>query len=172
MLKHHDGIKAAVPHFRGSVVSGFKSEVVLHTFIAALGRSSSVVLQFPLLRISGRDVEESGVVLHGKMDSTAPFGFGTGDGTGAVFGLAVHERAAELGTVPGKIHTVMAHFKAGHANGHTVRTNGKIIFIFELNAPAIIERNEGHDTLPAAVFVDRHSVVGGIKEQLGDLAVR
>ena len=58
------------------------------------------------------------------MDGAAPFGVRTGVGTGAGSGAAVHERAAELGTALRKYHTVMAHFKAGHANGHTVQTNG------------------------------------------------
>ena len=172
MLEHHGGVETAIPHFRGAVMPGFKSEVVLHAFIAAFGRSSGVVLQLPLLRISGRDVDESGVVLHGKMDSTAPFGVGAGVGTGAGFGAAVYERAAELGTVFGKLHTVMAHFKAGQADRDAVWTNGEIVFIFELHTPAIIERNEGYDALPAAVFVDGHGVVGGVKEQFGDSVLR
>ena len=66
----------------------------------------------------------------------------------------------------------MVHYKTGHTDEHTVRANGEIIFIFELHPPAIIERNKGHNALPAAVFVDGHSVVGGIKEQLGDFVLR
>ena len=86
VLEHHGGIETAIPHFRGAVVSGFKSEVVLYALVAALGGSSGVVLQFPLLRISGRDVDESGVVFHGEMDGATPFGVGARGGTGAVFG--------------------------------------------------------------------------------------
>ena len=172
MVEHHGSVETAIPHFRRAVASGFQSKVVLHAFVAALGGSSGVVLQFPFLRNPGRDVDEPGVVLPGKVDGAAPLGVRTGVGTGADFGAAIHQRAAELGAVLGKFHTVMAHFKAGHTDGHTVRTNGKIIFVFELNAPFIIERNEGHDALPAAVFVDGHSVVDEIKEQLGDFAVR
>lgn len=172
MLEGHGGIEATIPHFRGAVASSFKSEVVLYTFIAALRRSSGVVLQFPLLRISGRDVDESGVVLHGKMDSAAPIGVRAGTGAGAGFGAAVHERAAELGAMLGKFHTVMAHFKTSHTEGHTVWANGKIIFILELYAPAIVEVNEGHNAMPAAVFVDGHSVMGGVQNELGDFVLR
>ena len=168
MLEHHGGVEAAIPQFRGAVASGFKSEVVLHTLVAAFRGSSGIILQLPLFRISGRDVEEPGIVLHGKVDGAAPFGVGAWVRTGARFGAAVHQGTAEFGTAFGKVHAVMAHFKTSHANGHTVGTNGEIIFIFELNAPLFIECNEGHDTLPAAVFIDRHSIMGGVKEQLGD----
>ena len=164
MLEHHGGVEAAIPHFRGAMASEFKSEVVLHAFVAALGGGSGVVLQFPLLRIPGRDVDEPGVVLHGKMDGAAPLGVRAGVGTGAELGAAVHERAAELGTALGKFHTVMAHFKTGCADGHTVRANSEIMFIFELYTPLLIEGNEGYNALPAAVFIDRHSVMGGVKE--------
>ena len=101
MLEHHGGIETAIPHFRGAVVSGFQSEVDLHALVAAFGGSPGVVHQFPLHRISGRDIDESGVVLHGKMDGTAPFGIRAGGGTGAGLGTAVHERAAELGAMLG-----------------------------------------------------------------------
>ena len=124
---------------------GFKSKVDLHTLVAAFGGSSCVVLQFPLLGISGRDVEESGVVLHGKMDGTTPFGVGAGDGTGAIIGMAVHEGAAELGTALGKFHTVMAHFKAGHTDRYAVRANEEVILVFELYASLFIEVNKGHN---------------------------
>ena len=112
------------------------------------------------------------VVPDGKMDGTAPFGVRAGIGTRAGFGAAVYERATEFGTVLGKFHTVMTHFKTGRADGHTVRANSEIIFIFELYAPLFVEGNERNDALPAAVFVNRHSVMCGVKEQLGDFVVR
>ena len=61
------------------------------------------------------------------------------------YSLAVHQRAAELGAMLGKFHTVMAHFKTGHADRDSIRANREIIFIFELYAPAIIEVNKGHN---------------------------
>ena len=145
MLEHHGGVEAAIPHFRGAVASRFQSEVDLHALVAAFGGSPGDVLQFPLHRIPGRDVDEPGIVLHGKMDGAAPFGVRAGVGAGAELGSAVHERAAELGTALGKFHTVMAHFKTGCADGDTVRANGEIMFIFEFHAPLFIEVDKGHN---------------------------
>ena len=54
------------------------------------------------------------------MDSAAPFGVRAGGGTGAGLGAAVHEWATEFGAALGKFHTVMAHFKTGRADGHSV----------------------------------------------------
>ena len=105
------------------------------------------------------------------MDGAVPLGVRAGVGTGAGFGVAIHERAVELGTALRKFHAVMAHFKTDRADGHTVRAKGEIIFVLEFHAPAFIEGNEGYDTLPAAVFVDGHSVVSGVKEQFGDLVL-
>ena len=172
MLEHHSCVEAAIPHFRGTVASGFKSKIDFHALITTLRRSSGIILQFPLFRIPGRDVNEPGVVLHGKMDRAAPFGVRAGTGAGAGFGAAVHERTAELGPALGKLHTVMLHFKTGHADRDAVWANGEIIFIFELHAPLFIESNEGNDVLPAAVFVDGHSVMGGVQNELGDFVLR
>ena len=139
MLKHHGGVETAIPHFRGTVAAGFKGEVVLYTLVAAFRGGSGIILQLPLFRISGWDVEESGIILHGKMDGAAPFGDGAWVRTRTGFGAADHQGTAELGTAFGKLHAVMAHFKAGRADRYTVGTNGEISFIFELNAPLFIE---------------------------------
>ena len=172
MLKHHGGIETAIPHFRGAVVSGFKSEVDFQALIASLRGSSGVVFQFPLFGIPGRDVNEPGVVLHGKMDSAAPFGVRAGSGASAGFGAAVHQRAAEFRPVFGKLHTVMSHFETGHADRDVVRANGEIIFILEIHAPLFIQGNKGNNILPTAVFVDGHGVVGRVKKQFGDFVLR
>ena len=129
MLEHHGGVETAIPHFRGTVASGFQSEVDFQAFVAAFGGSSGVVLQFPFLRISERDVDKSGVVLHGKMDCAAPFSVRAGTRARAGHGAAVHERAAKFGTALGKLHAAMAHGKTRRADGYAVRANGEIIFI-------------------------------------------
>lgn len=168
MLEHHGGVETAIPHFRGAVVSVFQLEVILHALVAAFGGSPGVVLNLPFLGISGRDVDEPWVVLGGKMDGAAPFGVRAGVGAGAGLGAAVHQRAAELGAMLGYLHTIMAHFKTGHADGDAVRPNGEIIFVLEFHALLFVESDEGDDALPTAVFIDRHSVMGRVKEQFGD----
>ena len=74
MLEHHRGIETAVPHFRGAVMAVLQIEVVLHALVAALGRSSGIVLQFPFLRIPGWDIDQPGVILHRKMNGPTILG--------------------------------------------------------------------------------------------------
>ena len=151
------------------MTSAFKSEVILRTLVAAFGGSSCIVLQLPLLRIPGRDVEESGAVLHSKMYGAAPFGARAGSMAETGLGAAIYAWAAELGTVLGCFHAVMTHFRICHADRDAIRANGEIILVFELYVPLFVQINERGNTLSAVVVVNRYGVMGGVKEQLGDL---
>lgn len=66
----------------------------------------------------------------------------------------------------------MVHFKTGQADRDIVRADGEIVFVFEFHATLFVECDKGNDVLPAAVLVDRQSVMGGVKEQLGNHVLR
>lgn len=153
-------------------MSSLKGKVILYSFVAAFRGSPGIVLQLPKLRIPGRDVEESGIVFHGKMYGSATFGVRAGSMAETGLSAAIHARAAELGAMLRYFYAVMAHFKTGHADRDAVVVNGEIILVFEFYAPLFVQSNKRDDALSAAVFVNRHGVMGGVKKQLRDLVFR
>lgn len=106
------------------------------------------------------------------MYGSAAFGVRAGSMAETGLSAAIHARAAKLGTVLRCFHAVMAHFKTSHADRDAIGANGEIILVFELYAPFFVQINERNDALSAAVFVNRHGVMGGVKKQLGDLVFR
>lgn len=82
---------------------------------------------------------------------------------------AIHAWAAKLGTMLRCFHAIMAHFKTSHADRDAVGANGEIILVFELYAPLFVQVNKRDNALSAAVFINRHGVMGGVKKQLRDL---
>ena len=172
MDEHHGGEETAIPHFRGTVAAEFKGKVVFQALVAAFRGSTGIVLALPLRRIPWGDIEEPWVIFTGKVNSTAEFGVGTGIFAGAKAGTAIHEGAAKLGTVFGSFAAVMAHFKTGQTDGDAVGTNGEIVFVSEFNAPFFIEIDKRDNAVPAAILVDWHGIVSGIKEKFGNLVFR
>ncbi len=73
MLEHHGCEQAAVPHLRGTMVTIFQMKIVFQALVAAFGGSPGIVGQFPLLRISWRDVNKARVVFRSKVNCAAKF---------------------------------------------------------------------------------------------------
>ena len=148
MEEHHGHIEAAVPHFGGAMMTVFQMKILFQALVAAFGRCAGLVFVFPLLRITWRDVDQSGVIFPDKMDRPSKFGIRARLGARAEAGGAVHKRAAVLGPVFGVFNAVMAHLETGAADRNAVRADGEIVFIFELGSTFVVEVNERRDALP------------------------
>ncbi len=172
MLEHHRGIETAIPHFRRTVMTVFQEKIFLQTFIAAFRGCAGFILVFPFNRIPRWEVNEPWVIFQGKMDSSAEFGIGTGTLARANAGGTVHKRAAVLGAILGILNAIRAHFKAGAANRDTVRAKGKIILILQWRTAFVVEIDKRHDTFPAAIFVNWHSVMSGVQKEQGNMNTR
>ena len=58
----------------------------------------------------------------------------------------------------------MVHFPASFADRNAIFTDGKVIFVFCLDAPFFIEINKWDDAFSFAVFIDGHGIMCRIQE--------
>ena len=61
----------------------------------------------------------------------------------------------------------MIHSETFFTNRNTILANGKVIFIFDFNTPFFIQVNKRSNAVSFTVFINRHGIMGRIKEQLG-----
>jgi len=65
----------------------------------------------------------------------------------------------------------MIHTTTFFADRNAIFSDGKVIFVFDLDTAFFIQINERYDVLPFAVFIDRHGIMGGIQKQLDNLEI-
>lgn len=66
----------------------------------------------------------------------------------------------------------MIHTTTFFTDRNTVFADGKIIFIFDFNTPFFIQVNKRSNSFAFTVFINRHGIMCGIKQQLGYVKFR
>ena len=56
----------------------------------------------------------------------------------------------------------MTHFYAGHADRDAVLSYGKVVLVFHLYTPFLVEVDEKRDPVALEILIERHSIMGGI----------
>ena len=108
------------------------------------------------------------------MDSPAVLCIGAGSrtGTGDNTAREADLRAFEFVSAFGRFSTIPAHNMSLSAHRHPVIVDGKIVLINRRAAAFSIQVNERTDAMVAAVFIERHGVMGRVQEEFSHNGLR
>lgn len=82
------------------------------------------------------------------------------------------KRASVFYAVFRQLQAVMVHVPAIPAYRNPVFANGKVVLVSQFDSAFFIQVNKRDDMCKPVVFVVRHCIMGGIKEQFRDAIVR
>lgn len=105
------------------------------------------------------------------MNGPSIFRFRAGVFTGTAI-FSAYKRASEFNTVFCWFRTIMVHAMSLFAYRNAIISNGKVVFVRQLDAAFSIEVYKRCDIRTAAVFVIGHCIMCRIKKQFRDMEVR
>ena len=134
-------------------------------------RSSCMILKFPCITVTWRQVEQPWIIFHCHMYGSPVFRAGARVLAGAAI-FPAGKRASVFYAVLRRLRAVMVHASTFPAYRNSIFANGKVVLVSQFDSAFFIQVNKRSDMRTPAVFIIGHCIMGRIKEQFCDVKVR